>query len=180
MYACPFVSSLSVLYAEMKNKNDKSWAESLRPSLEKKCFWQIESSFVVLCRLDKWCFRWNFHTKHNLYSPQFDSTFISCQQPTLIHIGRLHHQSSCSAGEGLLTLFSETIYSLQTATHAYPLQHPYSMNQRGHWTPDTVSLPLFCEFKHNSQCLHLYTLFLSCTESFMSTECENVNILLQT
>lgn len=82
----------------------------------------FEDGIIVCCpKLDKWCFDWNLHSKHYLYSPDFDSTFISCQQTTLIHTEKLHHQSKCSAVKGLLTLFSKTIHSSQTAIFSHTL-----------------------------------------------------------
>lgn len=82
----------------------------------------FEDAILICCpNLDKWCFDWILHSKHYLYSPDFASTFISCQQTTLIHTGKLHHQSSCSAVEGLLTLFSKTTYSTQTAIFPHTL-----------------------------------------------------------
>lgn len=87
------------------------------PACKKKnvlFFFQIGSSFVVPGWING-VFVETFKEKHYLYSQQFGSTFISRQQTMLIHTRRLHHQSNCSAGESWLTLFSETIHSLQTA-----------------------------------------------------------------
>lgn len=42
-------------------------------------------------------------------------TFISCLQSTLIHALKLHHPSSCSAAECVLTLLREAVFPSQSA-----------------------------------------------------------------
>lgn len=84
--------------AESKNKTC-SWSDL--EAFTCKNTWAFKVGINICCpNLDNWCSDWNPHSKHNLHSLDFSSTFISCQQTALIHPGKLHHQSSplCTGG----------------------------------------------------------------------------------